>query len=327
MQLDVGPIRYIAELFYGVEENATKNIEAAVRIFTLLIVSTLDPLAVILLVAANHTLLRLRNEKEKTIPPSGSDGSSSDANIPAVGEEVSKTPDQDAYSSIKDNAAQIRNPVPAPSAETKEKEIHVPILPASVELLNEETDTTTEEVAEVENILLNPVSLTTSPGQIDPHEDTLDIIREVLENQPTASTNTNEAEALPEINNEEIKAILEKISENRRSALPLSIVRQPNPTQVSRNKEPVEPSEIKAVDASVPQVAQLDDSITRELRGNTPHFIPQKVNEEEKPREEKTEVVEENTPPTSVREKITSRQPQNDKYPKALSWLAEFKRS
>src|SRR5574337_262104 len=63
MQLEVGPIRYIAELFYGVEENATKNIEAAVRIFTLLIVSTLDPLAVILLIAANHTLMRLKNEK------------------------------------------------------------------------------------------------------------------------------------------------------------------------------------------------------------------------------------------------------------------------
>lgn len=68
MQLDVGPIRYIAELFYGVDENATKNIEAAVRIFTLLLVSTLDPLAVILLIAANHTLIRLRNEKKEEVP-------------------------------------------------------------------------------------------------------------------------------------------------------------------------------------------------------------------------------------------------------------------
>lgn len=66
LQLEVGPIRYIAELFYGAEENSSKNIEAAVRIFTLLIVSTLDPLAVILLIAANHTLLRLKSEKEKT---------------------------------------------------------------------------------------------------------------------------------------------------------------------------------------------------------------------------------------------------------------------
>lgn len=68
MQLDVGPIRYIAELFYGVDENATKNIEAAVRIFTLLLVSTLDPLAVILLIAANHTLIRIRNEKKEEVP-------------------------------------------------------------------------------------------------------------------------------------------------------------------------------------------------------------------------------------------------------------------
>jgi cell division protein FtsL len=63
LQLEVGPIRYIAELFYGTE-NTDKNIEAAVRAFTLLIVFSLDPLAVILLVAANHTLMRLRNEKE-----------------------------------------------------------------------------------------------------------------------------------------------------------------------------------------------------------------------------------------------------------------------
>lgn len=64
LQLDVGPIRYIAELFYGTEGDGAKNIELAVRMFTLLIVSTLDPLAVILLIAANHTILRRQNEKE-----------------------------------------------------------------------------------------------------------------------------------------------------------------------------------------------------------------------------------------------------------------------
>lgn len=64
-QLDVGPIRYIAELWYGTDGNADKNIESAVRIFTLIIVSSLDPLAVILLIAANHTLLRRQREKEE----------------------------------------------------------------------------------------------------------------------------------------------------------------------------------------------------------------------------------------------------------------------
>lgn len=65
LEIEVGPIRYIADLFFGIDGNEKENIESAVRIFTLLIVSTLDPLAVILLIAANHTILRLRNEKEK----------------------------------------------------------------------------------------------------------------------------------------------------------------------------------------------------------------------------------------------------------------------
>ncbi len=65
MQLEVGPIKYIADLFYGSGGDDATKIESAVIIFTLLIVSTLDPLAVILLIAANHTLLRLRDEKQK----------------------------------------------------------------------------------------------------------------------------------------------------------------------------------------------------------------------------------------------------------------------
>lgn len=64
LQLEVGPIRYISELIYNAESDSSKNIEAAVRIFTLFIVSTLDPLAVMLLIAANHTLMRYREEKD-----------------------------------------------------------------------------------------------------------------------------------------------------------------------------------------------------------------------------------------------------------------------
>ncbi len=65
IQLEVGPIRYIAELLYGVEQDAGKNIESAVRLFTLLLVSTLDPLAVVLLIAANNTLVRLQDKKSQ----------------------------------------------------------------------------------------------------------------------------------------------------------------------------------------------------------------------------------------------------------------------
>jgi hypothetical protein len=64
LQLDVGPIRYIAELIYSDQDDAGKKIESAVKIFTLIIVSTLDPLAVILLIAANQTLVSLTKKTE-----------------------------------------------------------------------------------------------------------------------------------------------------------------------------------------------------------------------------------------------------------------------
>ena len=98
----------------------------------------------------------------------------------------------------------------------------------------------------------------------------------------------------------------------------LAVVRQPIPTQVAKKTEIQEPPITEVIS---------DSAIMRELRGNIPHFIPQKVNEEEKPREEKTEVVAENTSAPAIRQEITPRQLKNDKYPKALSWLAEFKRS
>jgi len=331
MQLDVGPIRYIAELFYGVEENATKNIEAAVRIFTLLIVSTLDPLAVILLVAANHTLLRLRDEKEKAIPPSGPDGSGTVAVdvISPVRKEVSETPNKDAQASINDNAIQAREYVSASGTETKEDQIHVSILPETVGLLDEEEKTVTEETDKVEGILFTPGQQIIGGGQTTTYKDPLDIIREVLKNTTYTEGDTHKEEEIPEISREEIKATLEKISSNRRSAFAPAIVRQPTPTQVETHGE--YSSRIESASAventTLSKVILVDDPITRELRGNTPHFIPQKVNEEEKPREEKTKVVETDTPGPPFRQKISSWASQDDKYPKALSWLAEFKRS
>lgn len=74
LQLEVGPIRYIAEIFYGKDNNTSENIEAAIKLFTLLIVITLDPLAVVLLIAANHTLMRLKSSKTEPVSnktPSG----------------------------------------------------------------------------------------------------------------------------------------------------------------------------------------------------------------------------------------------------------------
>jgi hypothetical protein len=57
VEAEVGPIKYIAALIYGDEStNDTNMLEKAVRIVTILIVIVFDPLAVLLLIAANWNL-------------------------------------------------------------------------------------------------------------------------------------------------------------------------------------------------------------------------------------------------------------------------------
>lgn len=64
IEAEVGPIRYIAELIYGDETN--QNIlNSAVRAVILIIIFVFDPLAVLLLVAANLSL-RIHNKKLTT---------------------------------------------------------------------------------------------------------------------------------------------------------------------------------------------------------------------------------------------------------------------
>jgi hypothetical protein len=54
LELEVGPLKYIAELIYG--EEAKNHFENAVRWVIILLVCVFDPLAVVLLVAANISL-------------------------------------------------------------------------------------------------------------------------------------------------------------------------------------------------------------------------------------------------------------------------------
>jgi hypothetical protein len=62
LELEVGPIRYVAEMMYGKDGDGKSNLESAVKIFTLLIVSTLDPLASVLLIAANSSWQRRKKK-------------------------------------------------------------------------------------------------------------------------------------------------------------------------------------------------------------------------------------------------------------------------
>lgn len=62
VEAEVGPIKYIAALIYG-EDSSHDTLEKAVRWVTILIVSVFDPLAVIMLIAANWSLMQRRKEK------------------------------------------------------------------------------------------------------------------------------------------------------------------------------------------------------------------------------------------------------------------------
>jgi hypothetical protein len=64
IEAEVGPIKYVAELIYG--ENAQDNFDNAVRIVILILIFVFDPLAVLLLIAANISLRQWRMKKQLT---------------------------------------------------------------------------------------------------------------------------------------------------------------------------------------------------------------------------------------------------------------------
>jgi hypothetical protein len=59
-EVEVGPIKYIADLIYGEGEG---NLDEAVRAVILLLIFVFDPLAVLLLIAANQSLVREQRHK------------------------------------------------------------------------------------------------------------------------------------------------------------------------------------------------------------------------------------------------------------------------
>lgn len=59
-EADVGPVKYIAALIY---ENPEQMLDSTVRIVVLLIVLVFDPLAILLVIAANQSLLQRKGEQ------------------------------------------------------------------------------------------------------------------------------------------------------------------------------------------------------------------------------------------------------------------------
>lgn len=65
IEAEVGPIKYVAELIYG-KESAKSHFDEAVRIVILVLIFVFDPLAVLLLIAANISLRQWRMNRSLT---------------------------------------------------------------------------------------------------------------------------------------------------------------------------------------------------------------------------------------------------------------------
>lgn len=64
---EIGPIKYIAEIFY--DKNDAGFIDKAVRLVIFTIIIVFDPLAILLLIAANQTYKKYKNQNEEEVIP------------------------------------------------------------------------------------------------------------------------------------------------------------------------------------------------------------------------------------------------------------------
>jgi len=84
IEADIGPIKYIAELIY---ENPAESIDAAVRLIIMLLVIVFDPLAILLVIAANKSFKERSGEQVTFLDDSALTKDAPEYNIHTVDEE------------------------------------------------------------------------------------------------------------------------------------------------------------------------------------------------------------------------------------------------
>jgi len=89
-QTDVGPLRYVAELIYG-EEEAEEHFDKAVRIVIITLIFVFDPLAVLMLIAANISFVHRSVRKRLKSAEIGKKSAEGDDNLPNIGVEKNLT--------------------------------------------------------------------------------------------------------------------------------------------------------------------------------------------------------------------------------------------
>ena len=115
---DIGPIKYVAELLYGIDDE--NGVDKAVRLVIMIIMVVFDPLAVLLLVAANMALVeRKKKEGWKQVwQPESESWPPYEPNFPET-----KVPDEEIQNDTiqveKENVAEIDIPIPEIKYEKK----------------------------------------------------------------------------------------------------------------------------------------------------------------------------------------------------------------
>jgi hypothetical protein len=283
LQLEVGPIRYIAELFYGTDGNESAKVESAVKLFTLLIVSTLDPLAVILLIAANHTLLQLQNGKKDKVSaqPEIHDIHHNPAEISASNNQAQDEEDANIQSMAPPDYATesriLHNTAEALPQATVDAELQEQAF-SKDGILNEEA--TPLEVAQEIQHNQTP-SVDGKPAETESKtEKPLDDIDQVLEVARHAKV--FEISGKDKLNEEDVTLVTSFL---RPETGTTPIITTPPHSRISmglsgHTSAGTAVEDTVPVQDKAPVLAGHDSTILREMLGQ--HFIPQKINEEEK---------------------------------------------
>jgi hypothetical protein len=354
LQLDVGPIRYIGELIYG-ENNTDKNIEGAVKLFSGLIVLILDPSAVMLLIAFNHTLMRQENEKkeeEKQNRGFRKDSREGSGTLQQIKDKIFKgirfrfskitynENNSPQYEDIREGdispkSEEIYPSIPSGITEELESKVEHKLDYQTYLSANDVKWPTINEKKEISQIESGEVSLRrpllNEAGHVGQHEEgsqlvygedvradeVRDTLDEEIQGKEVLSSIKENA-----INEEEVSMASLERAFSRNEAPPS--IRTPSYTTVEGRERF---NAKRAVDEPAvqtpippPQVGEIVAPVT-----NFPHFIPQKARNfriVNPPRPHVPPLP--SSPPISP---VAVNEPaKTDKYPKTLSWLTEFKR-
>lgn len=121
LELEVGPVKYIAELIY---EDPTSQIEDAVRIVIIAFIFVFDPMAILLLMAANFTFIQ--RKPTRTLPDDSYEledplvASSADDDVP--GKDLINLIDADEYEPEPDREPDSPKPISKTKNSSRDRE-------------------------------------------------------------------------------------------------------------------------------------------------------------------------------------------------------------